>query len=99
MHAVKPKTLKVIYTIWADDVPVAALEATGVEARELLKERWFLSELAALKVDGEPIYKSGTRLRARPATEAEWTIYEKECRDAEDADDILFVYLIDLDRD
>ncbi len=93
----RPKLQSLIYTILADDKPVAALEATGQEARELLKEQWFKDELAALKVDGEPLYKQGTRLRARPATEEEWQIYDKECKTAEDADDVLFVYLIDLD--
>ena len=57
----KPKSHALIYTILADDKPVAALEASGHEARELLKERWFLQELSALQVDGEPIYKTGTR--------------------------------------
>jgi hypothetical protein len=93
----KAKSQALIYTILADDKPVAALEASGPEARELLSERWFLHELSALKVDGEPIYKDGTRLRARPATEDEWAIYDQECKEAEDADEILFVYLVDLD--
>ena len=53
----KPKPQSLIYTILADDKPVAALESSGSEARELLKERWFLQELTALKVDGEPIYQ------------------------------------------
>jgi hypothetical protein len=53
----KRRTQAIIYTILADDKPVAALEATGIEARELLKERCFLTELSGLKVDGEPIYK------------------------------------------
>ena len=78
---------------------MAALEATGPEARELLKERWFLEELGALKIRGEPLYKPGMRLRARPATEEEWQIYDKECSTNDDADDILFVYQADLDRD
>ena len=95
----KPKQLTIIYTILADDKPVAALEANSTEARELLKETWFLEELATLKVDGEPLYKAGTKLRVRPATEEEWTIYEKEFSEADDADDVEFVYLIDLDRD
>jgi hypothetical protein len=30
---VKPAALKIIYTVLADDVPIVALEATGVEAR------------------------------------------------------------------
>jgi len=95
----KLKPQAIIYTILADDKPVAALEASGTEARELLKERWFLQELSALKVDGEPIYKTGTRLRTRPATEDEWAIYDQECKTAEHADEILFVYLVDLDLD
>jgi hypothetical protein len=95
----KARPLKIIYTVLADDVPLATLEATGVEARELLKEHWFLRELAALKVDGEPLYKPETRLRVRPATESEWTIFEKESSAADDDDELLLVYLIDLDRD
>ena len=91
----KPTTL--IYTILADDKPVAAIEASGSEARELLEAEWFLQELSTLKVDGEPIYKPLTRLRVRPATEDEWAIYDQEREAAEDADEILFVYLIDLD--
>ena len=91
------KSQALIYTILADDKPVAALEASGSEARELLRERWLLDELSALKVDGAPIYQSGTRLRARPATEDEWAIYDQECNTADDADEVLFVYLVDLD--
>lgn len=93
------KSQALIYTILADDKPVAALEASGPEARELLRERWFLHELSALKVDGEPIYRAGTRLRARPATEEEWAIYDEECNTTQDADEVLFVYLADLDRE
>ena len=65
----KRAQLKLIYAILADDVPVAVVEATGKEARELIKEDWFCKELSALKVDGEPIYKPETHLRVRPATE------------------------------
>ena len=95
----KPKSQALIYTILADDKPVAALESSGPEARELLRERWFLEELSVLKVDGEPIYKAGVRLRARPATEEEWAIYDRECKAAEDADEVLFVYLVNLDSE
>ena len=93
------KSQALIYTILADDKPVAALEASGSEARELLREQWFLHELSTLKVDGEPIYKAETRLRARPATEDEWAIYDHECNTADDADEVLFVYLVDLDSE
>jgi hypothetical protein len=93
----KQKLQSLIYTILADDKPVAAIEASAPEARELLKEQWFLQELSGLKVDGEPLYKPLTRLRVRPATEYEWAIYDQECKAAEDADEILFVYLVDLE--
>ena len=93
----KPKPQSLIYTILADDKPVAALDSSGSEARELLKERWFLQELTTLKVDGEPIYRPGTRLRARPATEEEWAVYDQESKTAEPGEEILFVYLVDLD--
>ena len=93
----KSAVVKIIYTVLADEKPVAALEATRDEASELLKKEWFLQELATLKVDGEPIYKPSTRLRVRPATEDEWAIYDQECKTAEDADEILFVYLVNLD--
>ena len=93
----KPNKQTIIYTILADDKPIAALEANATEARELLKERWFLQELTALKSNGEPIYKPGTRLRARPATEEEWAIYDHESKTAESEEEILFVYLVDLD--
>ena len=92
----KTKSQALIYTILADDKPVAALESSGSEARELLSEQWFLDELSTLKVGGEPIYKAETRLRARPATEDEWAVYDQECKTAEDADEVLFVYLVDL---
>jgi hypothetical protein len=46
----KRKPQAIIYTILADDKPVAALEASGTEARELLKERWFLQELSCQEV-------------------------------------------------
>ena len=93
----KPKAQAIIYTILADDKAVAALQATGTEARELLKEKWFHEELAALKVDGEPLHKSGTRLRVRPATEEEWVRYDEASKEAGTSEDIQFVYLIDLD--
>ena len=94
----KPPPVKIIYTILADDRPIAAIEATGIEARQLLRERWFAEELASLKVGGEPIYKSSTRLRTRASTEDEWAIYDQEAAKTDDPEDLLVVYLVDLDR-
>jgi hypothetical protein len=94
----KAKSKSIIYTVLADDVPVVVLEATSAEARELLRESWFVSELSEAKVGGQPLYKTGTRLRARPATEEEWITYDKEYERVNDEEEIMFVYLVVLDR-
>lgn len=95
----KPKTQALIYTILADDQPIVAIEATRTEARELCNEQWFREELSLFKWQGEPIYRLGIQLRARPATEDEWVKYDAASREAGKSEDILFVYLIDLDRE
>jgi len=92
----KPQTL--IYAILIEDKAVVALEAHGSEARELCKEEWFRKELSLLKSNGEPLYQPGLRIRARPATEEEWARYDRACSAADDTQDILFVYLVDLDH-
>jgi hypothetical protein len=91
----KPQAL--IYTILADDVPILAIEATRTEARELCSEVWFLEELSLLKWKGEPLYKPGVHLRARPATENEWVRYDEARKEAGESEDIILVYLVDLD--
>jgi hypothetical protein len=58
-----------------------------------------LQELSLLKVIGEPLYRPGMRLRARPSTEAEWIRYGKVCSATDKAEDVLFVDLVDLDRE
>ena len=76
----KRKPQAIIYTILADDKPVAALEASGTEARELLKERWFLQELSALKVDGEPIYMPAGSLPNIPGLEHKRAVMRFVCQ-------------------
>jgi hypothetical protein len=89
----------VIYTILIDDSPIVALAALRSEATELCKEEWFLEELSRLKSNGEPLYRPGMRLRARASTEEEWVKYDKACTAADAPEDILFVYLVDIDRE
>ena len=90
-----PKGL--IYTISAEDKPIVVLEASGREAGELCKEEWFLSEMAELRSNGEPVCAPGSRLRARPATEDERTSYYEGAKEAKVTDDIVLVYLVELD--
>ena len=87
-----------IYSILIEDKAVIALEAGGSEARELCKKEWFLGDLSRLRSNGEPLFRPGLRIRARPATEEEWVKYDKACSAADDAHDILFVCLVDLDH-
>jgi hypothetical protein len=68
-----------IYTILIEDKPIVAIEVRRSEARELCKEEWFLEELSVLKSNGEPLYRPGLRIRARPATEEEWVRYDEAC--------------------
>jgi hypothetical protein len=93
----KPAPKRLIYTIVAGDKPIVALEASGREAGELCKEDWFQAELSALKSKGEAIYGPGIKLRARPAVEGELVKYEDASNNALGADEILFVYLVELD--
>jgi hypothetical protein len=92
----EPKGL--VYTILAGEKPIVALEASGREAGELCKEEWFRDELSALKSNGEPLYGAGIKLRARPAVENELVRYQEQADKAAASDEILFVYLVDLDR-
>ena len=90
-----PKGL--IYTILAGDKPIVALAANGREAGELCREEWFRTELSALKSKGEPLYGTGVRLRARPAVDNELVRYQELSDKAKASDEVLFVYLVDID--
>ena len=93
----EPKGL--IYTILIEDKAVVAVEASASEARELCKEEWFLEELSLLKSNGEPLHRPGLRIRARPAAEEEWVRYDRACSADDDTEDMVFVYLVELDRE
>jgi hypothetical protein len=93
----KQEPKRLIYTILAGNQPIVALAASGREAGELCKEEWFRKELAALKFNGEPLYESGTKLRARPAVENELIRYQEFSDKAHASEDIQFVYLVDID--
>jgi hypothetical protein len=91
----EPKGL--IYTILAGEKPIVALEASGREAGQLCKEEWFRSEMAELRSSGDPVCVPGSKLRARPATEDERSSYYEGAKEAKVGDDLVLVYLVDLD--
>jgi hypothetical protein len=49
--------------------------------------------------NGEPLYRPGLRIRARPATEEERVGYDRACSADDDTEDMVFVYLVELDRE
>jgi len=93
------KPIELIYTILSHDEPIATVKTTRAQARELCEEEWFLEELSVLKSNGVPLYSPGTRLRARPAIDEEWLRYDEGVKEAGESEDMLFVYLVVIDRD
>ena len=95
----KPKPQALIYTILADDKPIAALEANATEARELLKERWFRQELSRLKSGRTHLQAETSTTRPAGYGRRVGHIRRMNASTADDADEVLFVYLVDLDRE
>jgi hypothetical protein len=91
----EPKGL--IYTILRGDKPIVVLRASGREAGELCNEEWFREELSALKSNGEALWETGIKLRARPAIEEEMVRYDEASEKAQASDELQFVYLVELD--
>ena len=90
-----PKGL--LYTILADGKPIVVLEASGREAAELCREEWLRADLCRLTSNGEPLCKIKSKLQARPSAEDERVEYLEGSNEAKESDDILLVYLVDLD--
>jgi hypothetical protein len=86
-----------VYTILADGKPIVTLEASGREAAELCREEWFRADLCALSSNGEALCSIGSKLQARPAIEEERIRYQEASKEAEASDDLLLVYLVELD--
>jgi hypothetical protein len=82
----------IVYTILADHRPVVTFKGTSQqEARELLRESWFLDELRSKGVwDGRAL------LTARSALPDEQKQYEANARD-DASGDMALVYLVEID--
>ncbi len=71
---------------------------SSTEARELTRELWFLLELANRKSNGLPLWNGKSKLRVRPATEAEADVLSGVLGDGPASPgDIVLAYLVDLD--
>jgi hypothetical protein len=93
-----PPALGFIFTIDVDGKPTVAFEAQRFrEAAELCAEQWLRDDLSALTSGGVPLYRVGSKLRARKSNETEMEIYREAVRAPETVDDILLAYLIEVD--
>jgi hypothetical protein len=91
-------TLGLIYTIEVDAKPIVAIKVKqSREAAEICKEEWLRSDLESLSSNGEPLCRTASKLRARIANDAERATYVEAAADVKQSDDILLVYLVELD--
>jgi hypothetical protein len=93
-----PPPLGLIFTVEVNGKPAVVFEARQLrEAAELCNEEWFRADLTTLISNGEPICGIGSKLRARIANEAERVRYQEGSQATEASDDILLVYLVEID--
>ena len=93
-----PNSLGFIFTIEVDGRPTVSFKARNLrEASGLCQEEWFRSDLNALSSNGEPVCKLGAKLKARIANETERAKYRDGAQEVEASDDIVMVYLVELD--
>ena len=87
-----------MFTLEIDGKPTLVFGAKNLqEAHELCREEWLRADLSVLATDGVPVCNARAKLTARIANEAETAIYLEAERAAERSDDIMLVYLVDLD--
>ena len=87
-----------VFTIEVDGRAIATFEVKTVsEAQSLLKESWLRADLASLKSGGVPLLVSNAKMSVRPATVDEIVIFGRGARTAKPSDDVLIIYLVQLD--
>jgi hypothetical protein len=87
-----------VFTIAIDGKPTITFEASNLrEAFELGQQDWLRADLTTLNSNGSPLCGPQSSLRARIATDRETAAYREGFAAAVSSDDILLVYLVDLD--
>jgi hypothetical protein len=88
-----------IYVVQIDGRPVVAFRAVSqAEARELIKEHWFRSELGGLMSDGIPLWNYQAKVGVRAATFSEVEAAAPILAAANSSEGLALAYLVDLDR-
>jgi hypothetical protein len=91
-----------VFTLDVGDRPVLAFEAKNLrESWEICHEQWLKEDLVRLQSNAVSLWDGKARLRSRYASETETELYRQaaQVQDGEAADDLLLVYLVELDVD
>jgi hypothetical protein len=87
-----------VFTLEVNGRPVLAFEAHATrEAQSLCKESWLREDLASLTSGGQPLLAADAKLSVRPATVEETTAFSRWTDVATSSDDLVLVYLVELD--
>jgi hypothetical protein len=93
-----PSSSGLVFTIEVDGRPTVAFEAMQLrEASELCQEQWLRDDLCALRSNGAPLCGISSKLKARVAKVSERELYREAADVTTPSDDIVLVYLVDLD--
>jgi hypothetical protein len=87
-----------VFTLDVGGKPTLAFAAsTHREALQMRKEKWLQADLISEKTNGIPVWDGNAKLSVRAATDGEATLYGDGAAAAVPSDDLLLVYLIELD--
>jgi hypothetical protein len=87
-----------VFTLEVDGRATLAFEASSArEAQGLCKEAWLRDDLDELMSDGVQVCKPAAKLSTRPANAEETVVFSNTAGTAKPSDDLLLVYLIELD--
>jgi hypothetical protein len=87
-----------VFTLNVGGKPTLVFAAlTHKEAWQLPKEDWLRGDLISEKSNGTPVWDGDAKLSIRAATAEETAVYGNAAAGAEPSDDLLLVYLIELD--
>jgi len=87
-----------VFTLDVDGKPTLTFEASSTqEARELCNENWLRADLSLQTSNGSPICRPDSKLAVRRATADEVEVFYQSAETATPSDELLLVYLIELD--
>lgn len=88
-----------VHVLDIDGRPTLAFHAVSQsEARQLTKEAWLKDDLLELRSGGLPLWKEGSAMSTRTATDEENAAFEVGEKEAAAVDELTLVYLVAIDE-